>query len=64
MVVRVEVGDRPDKGILVDGFRLVRVTIGGLVGHVVDLAGLIRLAVGVHHGGVSSPMIPTVFLVL
>ncbi len=51
MVVRVEVGNRSDESILVDGFRLMRVAIGGLVGHVVDPVGLIRLAVGVHHGG-------------
>ena len=55
MVVWAEVGDRPDKGVLVDGFRLMRVAIGGLVGHVVDTVGFVRLAVGVHHRGVGSP---------
>ncbi len=55
MVVQVEVGDRPDEGVLVDGFRLMRVAVGGLVGHMVDLVGFVRLAFGVHHGGVSSP---------
>ncbi len=54
MVVRVEVGDRPDKGVLVDGFWLMRVAIGKLVGHVVDMVGFVRLAVGVHHGSISS----------
>jgi hypothetical protein len=55
MVVRAEVGDRPDEGVLVGGFRLMKVTIGRLVGHVVDTVGFVRLAVGIHHRGVSSP---------
>jgi hypothetical protein len=62
MVVRVEVGDRPDEGILVDGFRLMRVAIGGLVDHIVDLVGLLRLAIGIHHGGISSPAREAFFL--
>ncbi len=56
MVVRVEVGDRSDEGVLVDGFRLMRVAVGGLVSHVIDPVGFIRLAVGVHHGGISPPV--------
>jgi hypothetical protein len=62
MVVWVEVGDRPDKGVLVDGFRLMRVAVGGLVGHVVSPVGFVRLAVGIHHGGVSSPVREAFFL--
>ena len=64
MVVRVEVGDRSDEGILIDGFRLMRVAIGGLVGHVVDPVGLVRLAVGVHHGGVVPATRETFFLAM
>ena len=58
MVVRVNVGDRADEGVLVGGLLLLllgAVDVGGLVGHVVDPVGLIRLAVGVHHGCVVSP---------
>ncbi len=56
MVVRVNVGDRADEGVLVGGLLLLgAVGVGGLVGHVVDPVGLIRLAVGVHHGCVVSP---------
>ncbi len=55
MVEWAEVGDRPDEGVLVGGFRLMRITIGRLVGHVVDTVGFVRLAVGVHHRGVGSP---------
>ncbi len=62
MVVRVEVGDRSDEGILVDGFRLMRVANGGLVSHVVDPVGIVRLAVGIHHGGVSYPAREAFFL--
>jgi len=55
MVVRVNVGDRADEGVLVGGLLLGAVGVGGLVGYVVDPVGLIRLAVGVHHGCVVSP---------
>ncbi len=59
MVVRVKVGDRADEGVLVDGLLLRTVGIGGFVGQVV---GLVRLAVGVHHGGVVSPAREAFFL--
>jgi hypothetical protein len=62
MVVWAEVGDRPDKGVLVDGFRLMRVAVGRLVGHVVNPLGFVQLAIGVHHGGVSSPGREAIFL--
>ena len=55
MVVRVKVGDRADEGVLVDGLLLGALGSGRLVGHVVDPVGLIRLAVGIHHGGVVPP---------
>ena len=55
MVVWVNVGDRADEGVLVGGLLLRSVGVGGLVGHVVDPVGLVRLAVGIHHGGVVSP---------
>ena len=57
MVVRVNVGDRADEGVLVGGLLLLlgAVGVGRLVGHVVDPVGLIRLAVGVYHGCVVSP---------
>ena len=55
MVVRVKVGDRTDEGVLVDRLLLGAVGVGRLVGHVVDPVGLVRLAVGVHHGCVVSP---------
>ena len=55
MVVRVNVGDRADEGVLVGGLLLRAIGSGRLVGHVVDPVGLIRLAVGVHHGCVVSP---------
>ena len=57
MVVRVNVRDRADEGVLVGVLLLLlwAVGVGGLVGHVVDPVGLIRLAVGVHHGCVVSP---------
>ncbi len=61
-MVWVKVGDRSDKGVLVDGFLLMIVAIGGLVGHVVDTVGLVRLAVGLHHGGVVSPAREAFFL--
>ncbi len=54
MVVRVEVGDRPDEGVFVGGLRLTRVAVGGVVAHVVDAVGFIQLAVGVHHGSLIS----------
>ncbi len=62
MVVWVKVGDRSDKGVLVDRSRLMRVAIGRLVGHVVDMVGLVRFAVGIHHGGVVSPAQEAFFL--
>ncbi len=40
----------------------MRVAIGGLVGHVVDTVGLVRLAVGVHHGGIVSSAREAFFL--
>ncbi len=62
MVVRVEVGDRTDEGVLVGGLRLARVAIGGVVAHVVDAVGFIRLAVGIHHGGLILFAGKTLFL--
>jgi hypothetical protein len=62
MVVWIKVGDRSDRGVLVDGLWLMRVAIGGLVGHIVDTVGFVRLAVGVHHGGISSPAREAFFL--
>jgi hypothetical protein len=42
----------------------MRVAIGRLVGHVVNPVGFVRLAVGVHHGGVSSPVQEAFLLVV
>ncbi len=62
MVVLVKVGNRSDKGVFVNWLLLRTVGVGGLVGHVVDMVGLVRLAVGVHHGGVVSPAREAFFL--
>ena len=64
MVVRVKIGDRADEGVLVDGLLLGTLGSGRLVGHVVDPVGLIRLAVGVHHGGVVPSTREAFFLAM
>jgi len=64
MVVWVEVGDRSDEGLLVGKFRVTMVAFGGLVGHVVDAVGFVRLAVGVDHRGTSSSTGEAFFLAM
>ena len=64
MVVRVKIGDRADEGVLVGGLLLRALGSGRLVGHVVDPVGLIRLAVGIHHGGVVPPAGEAFFLAM
>ena len=58
MVVRAEVSERTYEGVLVSGVGGGASSGGGwggssrtLVGDVVDAVVLVRLAVGVHHGG-------------
>jgi hypothetical protein len=61
MVIRAEVGDRPDVGVLVVGIGLAGIVVGP-VSHVVDPIGLIGFAVGVDHGSVGPSTGEALFL--
>ena len=69
MVVRAEVSERTYEGIFVSGVGSGASSSGGwggsgrtLVGDVVDAVVLVRLAIGVHHGGFVSFAGKTIFL--
>ena len=69
MVVRAEVSERTYEGVFVSGIGSGASSSSGwggssrtLVGDVVDAVVLVRLAVGVHHGGLVSFAGKTIFL--
>ena len=69
MVIRAEVSERTYEGIFVSGVGSGASSSGSwggssrtLVGDVVDAVVLVRLAVGIHHGGLVSFAGKTIFL--